>query len=345
VGALLCVLAAAYSLPSSSSWASGVRSCSPCGLQATGKGGRNQSPAELEDSLAISATSSSSSSSESPSAARPKLGRSEAVRQRLPLLGSALLACACGLCVGGRSASAEVQLTTPSKDKLLLFDKPRNLKNDDKEARKMGYQMVSYEVAVADRKKILFQRLFSALPAKGATVVEVGIGSFPNAPYFNRARGMELVGVDPNDRMGYYAAQAAQREGLLNPRKQNSFRIVHGVAEALPLPSQCADAVICTQTLCTVTDPDQSVAEMRRILKPGGQLLFHEHVLSETDPELAERQRYSTPNNVITSGGCHLDRRTLLTLRAGGFQSVDAESFYVPTDSYPVPTIDGIAIA
>ncbi|CAE8667959.1 unnamed protein product [Polarella glacialis] len=344
VGTVLCVFAAGCLLPGGSlSWASGIRRCGPCGLPGTHEGSRNQGPEELEDTLSVSCNSASASDRR----LAATLSRSDAVR--LPLLGAAALAaCVCDLSLGSQSASAEVQLTVPSGDKVKQFDKPRDLAKDAGFARGMAYGMADYEQEASGKKLKLFQRLLSTLPREGATVVEVGMGSFPNAVYFgseNAPRGMDLVGVDPNDSMESFARESAQRAGLTEPGKKNSLRIVHGVAEALPLPSQCADAVVCTLTLCSVLDPARAVAEIRRILKPGGKFLFHEHVLSETDSGLASQQKLFTPYQVQRADGCHLDRETLKVIRSGGFRSVDAEYFDLKGFEFLNPTVEGIATA
>lgn len=77
-----------------------------------------------------------------------------------------------------------------------------------------------------------------------------------------------------------------------------SFK-VSGVGEALPLADSSADAVVCTLTLCSVRDPAAAVAEVRRVLRPGGIFLFIEHVLSPTDAFLAQQQRTLTPLQVM----------------------------------------------
>merc|ERR1719370_1643141 len=115
--------------------------------------------------------------------------------------------------------------------------------------------------------------------------------------------------------MEAYAKENAERAGLLLPERRDSLRIVHGVAEALPLESKSADAVVCTLTLCSVLDPSRAVREIRRILKPGGHFLFLEHVVSETNPVFAALQRAASPDQVRRADGCHLDRRTLETIK------------------------------
>jgi SAM-dependent methyltransferase len=190
-------------------------------------------------------------------------------------------------------------------------------------------------------KENLFRSLLSSLPRSDAVVVEVGMGSFPNAPFFalkEAPDAMDIIGVDPNDSMGGYALANARRAGLLAGRgpppglewvpkgaggggsgAMNSVRVVHGVSEALPFEDASVDAVVCSLTLCSVGNPDKSVAEIKRILKPGGKFLWWEHVLSEDDPALAQRQRDLTPSQVRRADGCHLDRRTGETIKAAGF--------------------------
>merc|ERR1711920_247468 len=144
---------------------------------------------------------------------------------------------------------------------------------------------------------------------------------------------------DPNDSMAKYAMSA----GKQLTEAGSSLRVTHGVAEAIPLPSQCADAVVCTLTLCSVADPAQALSEMRRVLRPGGKLLFLEHVLSETDPFLAEQQRLATPIQVVSADGCHLDRRTLKSIEAAGFSNVNAQYFDLNGFYFLNPTIAGLA--
>ncbi|CAJ1344834.1 unnamed protein product [Effrenium voratum] len=162
-------------------------------------------------------------------------------------------------------------------------NEPRAWEKDEEFARGMAFGMVDYERAVAKRKRALFRRLFQSLPT-GAVVVEVGIGSFPNALYLgskDAPSGMDIVGVDPNEYMKPYALDNAKRANLLVPERGNRLRLVQGVAEALPLEDAAADAVVCTLTLCSVLEPSRAVAEIRRVLRPGGRYLFPNHAWHE----------------------------------------------------------------
>lgn len=209
--------------------------------------------------------------------------------------------------------------------------------------------MVDYEREALPKKKQLFGKLFAFLKdipeQQQPVVVEVGMGSFPNALYYRNSKGLDIIGVDPNDRMEGFARDSASRAGLLKEGSGNLLRIVHGVSEALPLADHSVDAVVCTLTLCSVVDPARSVAEIKRVLKPGGKFLFWEHVLSQTDPSLAQRQIELTPGQVKRADGCHLDRKTGDVIRAAGFRSLDLEYLELKEFSFLNPTVCGIATA
>jgi len=248
-------------------------------------------------------------------------------------------------------------LVKPANEKVAEFDKPRDKAFDAAFANGMNSGMKDYEEAVSAKKEFYFERLLKSMPAE-ATLIEVGMGSFPNARYFggqdgffgfrskkDPARGLDIIGVDPNDSMERYARDNAAAAGILQPERKNSLRVVHGVAEALPLETNSADAVVCTLTLCSVLSPEAALAEVKRVLKPGGKFLFHEHVLSETDEDLADYQRRNDPMQVLRADGCHLIRRTLDTIKSAGFTSVDGEYYDLKDFTILNPTVTGIATA
>lgn len=258
-------------------------------------------------------------------------------------------ACCC-CCLPSNPAFALAQLTAPPADSLQQYDLPRNALQDAAFARGMAVGMMDYEKAAYPTKKKLFQQLFGDLSGvKEPTLVEIGIGSFPNAPYytprFGDKGGLDIIGVDPNDKMEGYARTNVDRAGLQNNAVANSLRIVHGVSEALPLEDNSCDAVVCSLTLCSVYDPVKSVMEIKRVLKPGGKFLFWEHVLSETDPALGIQQIAATPMQVRLADGCHLDRRTGETIKQAGFAALDLEYLELKNFGYLNPTVCGIATA
>ena len=90
-----------------------------------------------------------------------------------------------------------------------------------------------------------------------------------------------------------------------------------------------ADAVVMTYTLCTITHPEQALAEIRRILKPGGTLLFCEHG-EAPDAGVRRWQKRAAPVWKFLGGGCHLDRPIPQLLETAGFHSRDLQARYIP---------------
>ena len=241
------------------------------------------------------------------------------------------------------AAQALAAFKAPPAELLREFDLPRDAGKDAGFALGMAIGMKGYESAVASKKEALFARMLRDLPSRpDAVVVELGMGAFPNAPYYAGARApLDVVGVDPNDSMEGYAMRAASPLRAAG----SSVRVAHGVGEAIPLPDASADAVVCTLTLCSVPSPTRALSEVRRVLKRGGQFVFLEHVLSQTDKQFAEEQIRATPAQVARADGCHLDRRTLETIKGAGFAQVDAEYFELSGFRYLNPTVAGIATA
>lgn len=222
--------------------------------------------------------------------------------RRESLAAAAARGCACWACAA-EPAAALVSLRSAPAPLLAEYDAPRSAARDASFAKTMARSMKYYEQAVAPIKRRLFSELLAPLP-DGATVVELGLGTFPNAPFYAAAaaaapssRRIDILGIDPNDAMASFATRAAADAGLgADAAAAVSLRTAHGVAEALPLADGSVDAVVCTLTLCSVRDPRRALAEVRRVLKPrGGRLLFVEHVLSETDAALARTQVKSAP--------------------------------------------------
>ena len=262
-------------------------------------------------------------------------------RRRL-LMGAGVGVGVCGCaCCTGLPADAMATLTQPDPKARAAFDTPRDPQLDAAFARGMdtgpkGLRggMADIERAIAPRKAALFAALFADLGPE-PTVLEVGAGTLPNARFYAQYAppGLDLIGMDPNDFMGPRFEANARLNGL------PPARFVHGVAEALPLADGAADAVVCTLTLCSVPDPARSLAEMRRVLRPGGKLLFLEHVLSEDDPRLAAYQEEHNAEQVARADGCHLNRRTLLAVQTEfGAANVQGENytFGSPAEGYPL---------
>jgi ubiquinone/menaquinone biosynthesis C-methylase UbiE len=160
------------------------------------------------------------------------------------------------------------------------------------------------------------------VPLAQGRVLEVGIGTGLNLAHYDKARIEKLVGVDPAQQMHRLARKRMARAGL-------EVDIVGLSAEKLPLPDASFDTVVMTYTLCSIPDPVPAVREMRRVLKPGGKLLFCEHGVAP-DAGVRRWQHRLNPIWGRIGGGCHLDRDIPALLREGGFALPDLQTMYLP---------------
>lgn len=185
----------------------------------------------------------------------------------------------------------------------------------------------AYEKRVAERKRRLFADLDGA-------VLEIGPGAGPNLPYL--PANVRYVGVEPNQYLHRYLIQEAQKYGI-------AADIRGGAAEALDVPDASVDVVIGTLVLCSVGDPARALAEVRRVLRPGGRYFFLEHVAAPRGTPLRRWQRIVQPVWTFFGGGCHPDRETYATIAGAGFAGVNIEHFRLPL-GLMAPHISGVAV-
>lgn len=148
------------------------------------------------------------------------------------------------------------------------------------------------------------------LPAATGDVLEIGLGTGLNLPHYGEVSS--LTGIEPDPHMRRRAAARAAELGV-------AIEIVDASAEDLPFPDHRFDTVVATWVLCTIPDPEAAAAEMHRVLRPGGLLIFAEHTASEHAPHRAF-QRALNPLWRRIAGGCNLDRDSLGILRRTGFE-------------------------
>lgn len=146
-------------------------------------------------------------------------------------------------------------------------------------------------------------------PVRGA-VLELGGGTGANLPFYGPDVS-DLVVTEPEEPM------ARRLERNLAGRSLPG-RVVRAPAETLPFDPVTFDFVVSTLVLCTVDDPDAALAEAHRVLKPGGRLVFLEHVRSD-DPKLARWQDRLHGVQVRVGHGCHCNRATLDNIERAGF--------------------------
>lgn len=167
-------------------------------------------------------------------------------------------------------------------------------------------------------------------------VLEIGAGTGRNFRYYDE--GARVVALEPDASMRERARRRASRARV-------PVEVVEGDAQRLPFDDGSFDAAVVSQVLCSIPDPGRALAELRRVLRPGGILKFYEHVRAE-EPELAARQeRWARPWRVVARG-CNLDRRSLTLIQSAGFEVDRAEAFAQPGLPRIVqPHIFGVATA
>jgi ubiquinone/menaquinone biosynthesis C-methylase UbiE len=174
------------------------------------------------------------------------------------------------------------------------------------------------------------------IPQAAGRVLEIGIGTGLNLAFYDRGKVEKLVGIDPAAEMHALARRRSQRLGL-------PVELLQLSAEQLPVESDSFDTVICTYTLCSVRAPDEALREMRRVLRPGGKLLFAEHGLAPDAP-VARWQARLEPYWSRIAGGCHLTRDVPRLLTQAGF-SANMETGYVAWPKFLAFNFVGTAIA
>ena len=188
--------------------------------------------------------------------------------------------------------------------------------------------------------KVVQEQRAKLIPRAIGKVLEIGIGTGRNLPFYDPMNLDSLQGLDPAEQMNPKAAQRARDAGL-------NVELLTLSAEEIPAPDASYDTVVCTFTLCTIPDPVKALKEMRRVLKPGGQLLFCEHGQSP-DESVHRWQDRLTPWWKPIAGGCHLNRDVRSMLRDGGFKPTEIESSYLkgPAPTRPMLYVTrGVAVA
>lgn len=160
------------------------------------------------------------------------------------------------------------------------------------------------------------------VPKATGLVLEIGIGTGLNMRHYDAAKVEKIIGLDPAMQMHRLAKKRIDQTGL-------SVELMGLPAEKIPLPDASIDTIVMTYTLCTIPEPVQALKEMRRVLKPGGKLLFCEHGAAP-DEKVRNTQNRLQPVWGKLAGGCHLNRDIPALLREGGFLVDDIETMYVP---------------
>jgi SAM-dependent methyltransferase len=160
------------------------------------------------------------------------------------------------------------------------------------------------------------------VPLAEGRVLEIGIGSGLNLPYYDPGKVERVIGLDPAEAMLSYA----RRKSATLPFAVEYLALE---GERIPLERHSVDTVLVTYTLCTIADAIGALEGMRAVLKPGGRLIFCEHGRA---PDAAVRRWQHRLNPLWNriGGGCNLDRDIPALIEAAGFRLDNLESGYLP---------------
>lgn len=162
-------------------------------------------------------------------------------------------------------------------------------------------------------------------------VLEIGAGDGENFGAFDS--GVEWIGLEPDaKRRAELATRAREWKHASEP--------LDARAESIPLPDRSVDAVVGTYVLCSVDDPAAVLAEVRRVIVPGGRVIFIDHVIAPPRTLKRAVQRVATPISKRVCHGCHWDRDTEQSLVEAGFVGSDIRRLRVRSMPFgPVPML------
>lgn len=160
------------------------------------------------------------------------------------------------------------------------------------------------------------------VPLAEGDVLEIGFGSGLNLPFYDAAKVRRIRALEPSVGMRRKAAPQVEASGI-------DLEFIDLPGEQIPLDDASVDTVLVTYSLCTIPDAVQALDGMRRVLKPGGKLLYCEHGLAPDDNVRRWQNRLNPPWRAI-AGGCNMNRDIPALLNDGGFRIENDERMYIP---------------
>ena len=160
------------------------------------------------------------------------------------------------------------------------------------------------------------------VPLVEGKVLEVGVGTGLNLPFYDKSKIDELWGLDPSEELSDMARKLADRENIV-------VNFISSGAEEIPLPDSYFDSVLITYTMCTIPEVARANKEIKRVLKRGGKLIFCEHG-EAPDENIRKWQKRINPFWGKLAGGCNINRKIPSLIQNAGFEIVELEEMYLP---------------
>ena len=160
------------------------------------------------------------------------------------------------------------------------------------------------------------------VPLAEGRVLEIGIGSGLNLPFYDKTKVDEIWGLDPSEELSEMARTVATQEGM-------KVNFISSGAEEIPLPDDHFDSVLITYTMCTIPEVIRANTEIRRVLKEQGEMIFCEHGVAPDD-NIRKWQKRINPFWGKIAGGCNINRNIPSLIQESGFDIVEMEEMYLP---------------
>ena len=171
-------------------------------------------------------------------------------------------------------------------------------------------------------KPILIQRQ-KIVPSASGVILEIGVGSGVNIPYYSNSNVKKLIGLDLQQDNWDQPYKIAKKSNI-------SIDLLQGDGEELPIPNNSIDTVLITYTMCTISNVQRTLAEIKRVLNSEGKLLFCEHGLAP-DKNVQKWQNKLNPIWKKCLGGCNLNRNIPELVLKSGFSFESINEMYIPS--------------
>jgi ubiquinone/menaquinone biosynthesis C-methylase UbiE len=170
-------------------------------------------------------------------------------------------------------------------------------------------------------KPITYQRK-KVVPLAEGKILEVGIGSGLNLPFYEKSKIEEIWGIDPSEELNSMAKKVAIEEDM-------NVKFITSSAEDIPFPNNYFDTVLITYTMCTIPSVLQANEEIKRVLKSSGKMIFCEHGVSPDENIKKWQKRLNSIWSKI-AGGCNINRNIPMLIKSSGFKIEEMDEMYLP---------------